>query len=93
MQRKKGKTYYSGYAQSSKNLHRFYEKAGFYKINKTQLPVPYTFPDRESILYILDLSKKMGMEIKKLEYDFSVCKVEDYSFVNRDVEFFYSKNR
>ena len=33
------------------------------------------------------------MEIKKLEYDFSVCKVEDYSFVNRDAEFFYSKKR
>ena len=75
---------------AAKTSHRFYEKAGFYKIDKTQLPVPYSFPDRESILYMLDLSKKMGMKIKKLEYDFSVCKVEDYSFVNRDTEFCFT---
>lgn len=35
--------------------HRFYEKAGFYKISKAELPVPYAYPDRESILYLLDL--------------------------------------
>lgn len=35
--------------------HRFYEKAGFYKIKKEQLPISYSFPDRNSILYMLDL--------------------------------------
>lgn len=35
--------------------HRFYEKAGFQKIDKTELPVPYEYPDRDSILYMLDL--------------------------------------
>lgn len=27
------------------------------------------------------------MEIKKIDYDFSVCKVEDYSFVDLDTEY------
>ena len=35
--------------------HRFYEKAGFRKIDKIELPVPYEYPDRDSILYMLDL--------------------------------------
>ncbi len=35
--------------------HRFYEKAGFRKIGATELPVPYSYPDRDSILYLLDL--------------------------------------
>ena len=35
--------------------HRFYEKAGFRKISKEELPVPYSYPDRNSILYMLDL--------------------------------------
>lgn len=35
--------------------HRFYEKAGFYRINTEELPVPYSYPDRDSILYILNL--------------------------------------
>lgn len=35
--------------------HRFYEKAGFYRINATQLPVSYDYPDRDSVLYQLDL--------------------------------------
>lgn len=35
--------------------HRFYEKAGFRKISTTELPVPYSYPDRDSILYLLDL--------------------------------------
>lgn len=75
---------------AAKTSRRFYEKAGFYKIDKTQLPVPYSFPDRESILYMLDLSRKIGMKIKKLEYGFSVCKVEDYSLVNRDAKFCFT---
>lgn len=37
--------------------HRFYEKAGFRKIGKDELPMPYTYPDRDSILYMLDLQK------------------------------------
>ncbi len=36
--------------------HRFYEKAGFHCISKKDLPVPYHYPDRASILYKLDLS-------------------------------------
>lgn len=35
--------------------HKFYEKAGFYQIDAAQLPIPYVYPDRNSILYILDL--------------------------------------
>ena len=35
--------------------HRFYEKAGFYRINATELPIPYSYPDRNSILYLLNL--------------------------------------
>ena len=35
--------------------HRFYEKAGFRRISTAELPVPYSYPDRESILYLLNL--------------------------------------
>ena len=35
--------------------HRFYEKAGFYRISSEELPVPYSYHDRDSILYLLDL--------------------------------------
>ena len=35
--------------------HKFYEKAGFHKISKEELPVPYSYPDRDSILYMLNL--------------------------------------
>lgn len=35
--------------------HKFYEHAGFCKISTEELPVPYTYPDRDSILYMLDL--------------------------------------
>lgn len=35
--------------------HVFYEKAGFRRIDASRLPVPYTYPDRQSILYLLDL--------------------------------------
>ena len=35
--------------------HRFYEKAGFRVIERADLPVPYSYPDRNSILYMLDL--------------------------------------
>lgn len=35
--------------------HRFYEKAGFCKISAAELPVPYFYPDRERILYLLNL--------------------------------------
>ena len=30
------------------------------------------------------------MEIKKLDYDFSVCKVENYSEVNFDSEYYFT---
>lgn len=39
----------------AKASHRFYEKSGFRKITAAELPVPYTYPDRDSILYMLDL--------------------------------------
>ncbi len=35
--------------------HRFYEKAGFRVIQKQELPVPYSYPDRNCLLYMLDL--------------------------------------
>ncbi len=35
--------------------HQFYENAGFHKIDALELPIPYTYPDRNSILYMLDL--------------------------------------
>ena len=35
--------------------HRFYEKAGFYRISTAELPVAYSYPDRDSILYLLNL--------------------------------------
>ena len=34
--------------------HRFYERAGFHIISMEELPIPYTYPDRDSILYMLD---------------------------------------
>ncbi len=35
--------------------HRFYEKAGFCRIGTAELPVTYSYPDRDSILYMLKL--------------------------------------
>lgn len=35
--------------------HRFYERAGFRKIQAEELPVHYTYPDRDCMLYMLDL--------------------------------------
>lgn len=35
--------------------HSFYEHAGFRKIGKEELQVQYTYPDRQSILYQLDI--------------------------------------
>lgn len=35
--------------------HKFYERAGFYRILKSELPISYTYPDRDSVLYQLDL--------------------------------------
>ena len=35
--------------------HRFYERAGFRQITAGDLPVAYTYPDRDSLLYLLDL--------------------------------------
>lgn len=36
--------------------HKFYERAGFKRINKNDLPFEYDYPDRDSILYLLSLS-------------------------------------
>jgi len=35
--------------------HRFYERAGFKKITKEELPFHYEYPDRDSYLYFLKL--------------------------------------
>lgn len=35
--------------------HKFYERAGFYKISKENLPIKYEYPDRNSLIYELDL--------------------------------------
>lgn len=35
--------------------HRFYEKAGFRQIKPSELPVKYTFPDRDSLIFLLIL--------------------------------------
>ncbi len=39
----------------AKQSHRFYERAGFRKIRTEDLPIDYVYPDRDSLLYILDL--------------------------------------
>ncbi|MGI5889105.1 MAG: GNAT family N-acetyltransferase [Oscillospiraceae bacterium] len=35
--------------------HRFYEKAGFRRIDKSEMPFEYSYPDRDSYLYLLNL--------------------------------------
>lgn len=35
--------------------HMFYEKAGFCRISAEELPIPYSYPDRDSLLYLLKL--------------------------------------
>lgn len=35
--------------------HRFYERAGFQRSEVEALPFPYEFPDRGSLLYVLDV--------------------------------------
>ena len=35
--------------------HKFYERAGFHKISKSELPFQYAYPDRNSYLYLLKL--------------------------------------
>ncbi|NBD28012.1 GNAT family N-acetyltransferase [Paenibacillus sp. T1] len=37
--------------------HRFYEKNGFEKIAKHDLPISYEYPDRNSVLYRLNLCR------------------------------------
>ncbi|RHM60023.1 hypothetical protein, partial [Coprobacillus sp. AF33-1AC] len=38
----------------AKTSHYFYERSGFLKISKNELPIAYSYPDRDSILYMLD---------------------------------------
>ncbi|KMY50678.1 GNAT family N-acetyltransferase [Peribacillus loiseleuriae] len=38
--------------------HRFYKKVGFKEIVKEDLPIKYDYPDRDSLIFELDLSKK-----------------------------------
>lgn len=35
--------------------HAFYERAGFRRITAKELPIAYTYPDRDSLLYMLDI--------------------------------------
>lgn len=39
----------------ARRSHAFYERAGFVRIDPSQLPVRYVYPDRDSLLYRLDL--------------------------------------
>lgn len=39
----------------AKASHNFYECAGFRQIQPEQLPISYSYPDRNSLIYILDL--------------------------------------
>lgn len=36
-------------------LHKFYEMAGFHRICTQEFPIRYLYPDRDSLLYMLDL--------------------------------------
>ncbi|AJS58620.1 GNAT family N-acetyltransferase [Paenibacillus sp. IHBB 10380] len=38
--------------------HSFYKKVGFKEIVKKDLPIKYDYPDRDSLIFELDLSKK-----------------------------------
>lgn len=39
----------------AKASHVFYEKAGFRRISRQNMPFPYEYPDRDSYLYLLEL--------------------------------------
>lgn len=39
----------------AKASHKFYEKAGFNKVDLKDIPIKYTFPDRNSLIYVLDI--------------------------------------
>ena len=39
----------------AKASHRFYERAGFLKISKNELPFHYEYPDRNSFLFLLKI--------------------------------------
>lgn len=38
--------------------HKFYERAGFRVITEKELPVEYKYPDRNSLLYMLEIHNK-----------------------------------
>lgn len=40
----------------AKRSHEFYKRAGFRQIEKAELPVTYDYPDRDSLLFRLDLA-------------------------------------
>lgn len=40
----------------ARRAQRFYLREGFVQISREQLPVPYTYPDRDSLLFLLRLS-------------------------------------
>jgi RimJ/RimL family protein N-acetyltransferase len=40
--------------------HRYYESVGFRRIGRDELPVAYDYPDRDSLLYSLELRENAG---------------------------------
>ena len=42
----------------ARKSHEFYERAGFKKISKEELPFKYEYPDRNSYLYLLSIGKQ-----------------------------------
>lgn len=36
----------------AKRSHAFYQKAGFVQIDQAELPIPYEYPDRDSLLFL-----------------------------------------
>jgi len=45
--------------------HQFYEKSGFQKITKEELPFHYEYPDRDSYLYLLEFSDNSNLKEEK----------------------------
>lgn len=41
------------------NCHRFFEKAGYKRISRSEQPFDYDYPDRDSYLYLLNLQNNI----------------------------------
>ncbi|MCM1505955.1 MAG: GNAT family N-acetyltransferase [Ruminococcus flavefaciens] len=61
--------------------HRFYERAGFMRISRDELPFEYDYPDRNSYLYMLNLcDTEMNLETLCKSYDLHDSVVEEFSY-------------